>query len=262
MTPAHPGKVYFIGAGPGDPELLTLKGRRLIDAADLILYTGSLVNPKLFANVRKGVPVLDSSPLDLGEILEKMLPVLRDGGLVARVHTGDPTIYSAIAEQIARLRSEGIDWEIVPGVGSVGASAAVLGAELTIPEITQTLILTRVEGRTPVPERENLRTLAAHQATMAFFLSAGQVADLVSELTAGGYPPETPVGVVYRATWEDQTVVRGTLADIAQKMSAAGISKHAMILVGAALGDIGELGQHRSKLYDESFTHGYRRART
>lgn len=253
-------KVYIIGAGPGDPDLITVKGLRLLQEADVVLYTDSLVNEELIARAKPEAEVLLSAGMSLEEMVAIMVDRVRAGKMVARVHTGDPSMFGAIMEQAALLKREGIGIEVVPGVSSVFASAAAIGAELTIPELTQTVILTRVEGRTPMPEREQLRDLAKHHCTLALFLSATLTKKVVRELTEAGWAPQTPVAVVQRATWPDQIVVRTTLERLDEDMRVNGIRKHAMILAGWALDpNIHEQDAYRSKLYDATFTHGYRK---
>ncbi len=250
-TNRHP--VVFLGAGPGDPELLTLKGRRLLDDADLVVYAGSLVNPALLEGI--GAVCHDSAALDL----EAIMPLLADGyrrGLrTVRLHTGDPAVYGAIREQMQWLDARAIPYEVVPGVSSVFAAAAALRTELTVPEVTQTVILTRQAGRTPVPERESLVRLAAAQATMCIFLSVALIERVVADLLAGGYPVGTPIAVVERASWPDERIVRGSLADIAARVAASGIRKTAMIVVGPALSADSRIA---SRLYDAAFSHEYR----
>ncbi|WP_166245627.1 precorrin-4 C(11)-methyltransferase [Paenibacillus turpanensis] len=253
-------KVYIIGAGPGDPELITVKGLKLLKQAELVLYTDSLVNEELIAQAGEGAEVLQSSGMDLEEMVEVMAKAVNEGKNVARVHTGDPAVYGAILEQMVLLKQRGIPYEIVPGVSSVFASAAVLGAELTVPDLTQTVILTRAEGRTPVPEREKLRDLASHHCTVALFLSATLAKKVVREFLEAGWSEDTPVAVVQRATWPDQKIVRSTLKNLDDDLRSAGIRMHAMILAGWALDPtITERDEHRSKLYDKTFTHGYRK---
>ncbi|CAM3474638.1 MULTISPECIES: precorrin-4 C(11)-methyltransferase [Brevibacillus] len=254
-------KLYIVGAGPGDPDLITVKGLKLLQKADVILYTDSLVNEDLVAMGNPEAEVLQSSGMALEEMVELMLTHLRAGKTVVRLHTGDPSVYGAIMEQIALLKAEGVEVEIVPGVSSVFAAAAAVGAELTIPELTQTLILTRAEGRTPVPEREKLRALAEHHCTLALYLSATLTKKVVRELIEAGWREDTPVAVVQRASWPDQLIIRTTLEHLDEDMGKNGIRKHAMILAGWALDpDIHEKSeQYRSKLYDKTFTHGYRK---
>ncbi|SDJ81124.1 precorrin-4 C(11)-methyltransferase [Natronincola ferrireducens] len=250
------GKVYFIGAGPGDPELITLKGYKRIQEADVIIYAGSLVNPQVMGDRREHAEVYNSAGMTLPEVIEVMKRAVGEDKTVARVHTGDPSIYGAIREQMDALEELSIAYEVIPGVSSFVASAAQLKKEFTLPEVSQTVILTRMEGRTPVPSKESLAALAAHRASMAIFLSVQMMDKVVDELTKA-YPSSTPVAVVQRATWEDQKIVEGTLADITEKVRKAGIKKTAQILVGDFLGNEYAL----SKLYDEGFTHEYRRGK-
>lgn len=252
-------KVYIVGAGPGDPELITVKGSRILRSADLVLYADSLVSEALVQSAKTGAEVRQSSGLDLEQQVELMVQAVQAGKSVARVHTGDPSMYGAILEQMSLLKLCGVSYEIIPGVSSVFASAAALGAELTVPELTQTVILTRAEGRTPVPEREQLRRLAGHHCTVALFLSAALAGHVAGEFLAAGWSPDTPVAVVKRATWPDQQILRTTVQRLEGDLRAAGITMHAMILAGWAL-DPGLVDRdaHRSKLYDKAFTHGFR----
>lgn len=246
-------KVYFIGAGPGDPELMTLKGKSMVESADILIYAGSLVNPEVLKWRKETAEVHNSASMTLDDVIEVMLKGLSEDKKVVRVHTGDPSIYGAIREQIDRLKENDIESEVVPGVSSFVASAAALNMEFTLPDVTQTVILTRLEGRTPVPEKESLETLASHRASMAIFLSVQMIEQVVERL-AVHYPMTTPVAVVQRATWPDQKIVTGTLETIAEKVKGADIGKTAQILVGDFLGDEYSL----SKLYDKTFTHEYR----
>ncbi len=257
------GKVYFIGAGPGDLELLTVKGQRIIQGADLIIYTDSLVNPEIASLAKVGAQVEKSAGMVLEDMVALMITAAKEGKTVARVHTGDPSVFGAVLEQAVALRKAGVDYEIVPGVSSMFAAAAALGAELTVPELSQTVIVTRMEGRTPVPPGEKLRDLAAHQATIVLFLSITLLGNVVRELLAGGYSKDTPINVVYKATWPDQVIVSGTLEDIAEKVREARINSQSIIIVGKVLHPSVIEGDedHRSKLYDESFTHSYRKGR-
>lgn len=249
-------KVYFIGAGPGDPELITVKGKRLLERADVIIYAGSLVNSALLKGLKAAI--YDSASMTLDDVIRVVERAVSEGGNVARLHTGDPALYGAISEQIERLIKLGIDYEVVPGVSSGLAGAAVLGQELTIPEISQTVIFTRMAGKTPVPEAESISELARHRATMVIFLSVGMIETLRDELLKG-YPESTPVVVIQKATWPEQKIVRGTLHDIAVKIKEAGISKTALIYVGEALKASEEALGKTSLLYNETFTHEYRR---
>lgn len=248
--------VHFIGAGPGDPELITVKGKWLIEAADIIIYAGSLVNLQVLSGARPGAEVYNSATMTLPEVIEVMKRGEASGKQVVRVHTGDPSIYGAHREQMAELDRLGIAYDVVPGVSSFLAAAATLKKEYTLPGVSQTVILTRMEGRTPTRSQEKIEALAAHQATMIIFLSVGQIEELCERLKAG-YPEQTPVAVVYKASWEDERQVTGTLMDIAGKVQAAGITKTALVLVGKFLGEEFEL----SKLYDETFSHEYRQVK-
>lgn len=248
-------KVYIIGAGPGDPKLITVRGAELVEQCPVVLYTGSLVPQAVIARARPGARVLDSSAMTLEQIIDVFKEARAADQDVARVHTGDPSIFGSTAEQIRRLEELGIAYEIIPGVSSFTAAAAVLGKELTLPELSQTVIVTRAEGRTLMPEGEKLEDLARHRATLALFLSAGLIRDVVERLLPS-YGPECPVAVVQKATWPDQKVVRGTLADIGDKVRAERINATAMILVGEVLES---KDFANSRLYDPSFTHRFRR---
>lgn len=250
------GKVYFIGAGPGDPELITVKGQRLIAEADVIIYAGSLVNPEILKYGRKDAEVYNSATMNLDEVLDVEIRAVRAGKTVARIHTGDPAIYGAIQEQMDGLRAAGIeDFEVIPGVSSFLASAAALKQEYTLPNVSQTIIITRMEGRTPMPPKEKLVSLAQHQATMCIFLSVQAIDQVMKQLTDGGYAPDTPVAIVVRATWPDQKILRGTIATIADIIHEAGVTRQAMIIVGRVLDSEYDL----SKLYDSKFTTMFRK---
>ena len=247
-------KVYFIGAGPGDPELITIKGQRIVKEADVIIYAGSLVPREVIKCHKEGAEVHNSASMSLDEVIDVTVKAVKEGKKVARVHTGDPAIYGAHREQMDMLDEYGIEYEVIPGVSSFLASAAVIKKEFTLPEVSQTVICTRMEGRTPVPEREKLASLAKHRASMAIFLSVQMIGKVVEEL-ATSYPLTTPVAVVQRATWPDQKIVLGTLENIEEEVKKAGINKTAQILVGDFLGNEYE----KSKLYDKTFTHEYRK---
>ena len=254
------GKVIFIGAGPGDPELLTIKGYRAIENADIIIYAGSLVNPEVLNHRKKDADVYNSASLDLNQIIAIIKQGIAENKIIARVHTGDPSIYGAIGEQIRELKKESIEYEIIPGVSSVFATAAAIEAELTLPEISQTVIITRPEGRTPKPKEESLNSLSTHQATMCIFLGVGMIDKVVRELKEGyngkkGYDDNTPIAVVKKASWDDELIIKGTLSNISEKVKKANINKTAMIVVGDVLnpGDF-----NASKLYDPNFKHEYR----
>ncbi|MDR3074557.1 MAG: precorrin-4 C(11)-methyltransferase [Candidatus Methanoplasma sp.] len=247
--------IYFIGAGPGDPDLITVKGKKLIDEADVIIYAGSLVNPDVLKGAKPSAVIHNSAYMNLDEVIDVIKESTDKGLRVVRVHTGDPAIYGAIREQMDRLDELGIGFEVVPGVSSFLATAAVLKKEYTLPDVSQTVIITRMEGRTPMPPKEKLADLARHNSTMVIFLSIGFIEELCSTLIEGGYDPKTPVAVVYKATWPDQKVLRGDLTDIAEKVKDAKIEKTALTVVGGFLGD--EYGL--SKLYDKNFSTGYRK---
>ena len=248
-------KVWFIGAGPGDPELLTLKAARLIAGADLVLFAGSLVPAAAVAHAKAGARVVDSSPLTLEETHALLAECVRAGGDAARVHTGDPGLYGAVAEQAALLDRDGIAWEVVPGVTAAFAAAAAAGVGFTAPGVSQSLILTRAPGRTPVPEAESLRSLAAHGCALAVYLSAAQARAVQDELLAGGLPPDTPVVVGHRVGWPDGAVRRTTLEGLAE--AAQGLGRQTVFLVLPGLGKDAE----RSRLYAPDFAHGFRPAR-
>ena len=245
--------IRFIGAGPGDPELLTIKGKKYIDQADIIIYAGSLVNPEVLKDAKEGANIYNSATMTLEEVIAIMEEGEKKGLQVVRVHTGDPAIFGAHREQMDRLDELGIAYEVIPGVSSFLATAAVLKKEYTLPGVSQTVILTRMEGRTPMPEGEKLRDLAKHKATMIIFLSIGMIEKMATEL-ALEYGEDTPVAVVYKATWDDQKIVRGTLKTIAKQVKDEKIKKTALTVVGDFLGDDYDL----SCLYDKHFTHEFR----
>ncbi|MDI9644550.1 MAG: precorrin-4 C(11)-methyltransferase [Candidatus Verstraetearchaeota archaeon] len=249
-------KVVIIGAGPGDPELITIKGKKWLERADVVIYAGSLLNPEILKYAKPGAQLYDSASMDREEIFRLTAESARAGKLVARVHDGDPSFYGAIQEQVDLLEREGIECIRVPGVSCLQAGAAALNRELTLPNVSQTVIITRPEGRTPVPKPERLRSLAAHQATMVIFLGIQHLRSVVEELEKGGYPKTTPVAVVYKASWPEEKVIRGTLEDILGKVEEAGITKTALIFVGKVLDTS---AYDYSKLYDPSFTHGFRK---
>ena len=248
--------IHFVGAGPGAPDLITLRGARLLSEAGMVIYAGSLVNPELLGMTKPGCEIYNSASMTLDEVIEKLTSAHERGMDAVRLHTGDPSIYGAIREQIDRLVAAGIPYDITPGVSSFCAAAAAASAEYTLPSISQTLIITRMEGRTPVPPKEKLALLAAHQASMALFLSSGLMEQTCAALVEGGYPADTPATVVYKASWPEQKILRGTIATIAAQAEAEGIRNTALILVGRFLGNDYEL----SKLYDASFSHGFRQA--
>jgi precorrin-4/cobalt-precorrin-4 C11-methyltransferase len=247
--------VYFVGAGPGDPELITLKGCSLLKKADVVLYTGSLIPSEVLNYAGPGAVLHNSAEMVLEEIVDIMVTAAKAGQTVVRLHSGDPCIYGTLSEQMQELDRLGIAYEVIPGVSSAFAAAAVLKAELTVPEISQTVIFTRIEGQTKMPEREEVAQLASHHATLVIFLSTQYIDRVVSELCKE-YPPDTPVAVVQKASWPDQKVVRGTLVDIVQKVKEAKIVWTALIIMGEALRE--GIERPQSRLYDKSFSHGYR----
>lgn len=247
-------QVYFIGAGPGDPDLITVKGVKALQQAEIIIYAGSLVNKAVLDHGKADAQVYDSAGMTLEEVLTVIKNGVKEGKTVARVHTGDPCLYGATQEQMDALDEANIHYTVIPGVSSFLAAAASLKREYTLPDISQTVILTRMEGRTPVPEKEKLAELAKHRATLCLFLSVQMIDEVVEQLRQG-YGVDTPVAVVQKASWPEEVIVRGTLADIAAKVTQAGISRTALILVGEFL----QNDYARSKLYDPEFTHGYRR---
>jgi precorrin-4/cobalt-precorrin-4 C11-methyltransferase len=250
--------IHFVGAGPGDAELITVRGARLLREADVVVYAGSLVDRELVRTYAANADVYDSAGMTLEETTSLLAAAVAAGRKAVRLHTGDPAIYGAIQEQMAALDELGIGYRVIPGVTSACAAAASLKQELTLPEVSQTVIITRLAGRTPVPERENLAEIARLGATLVIYLSVGMIDRVVAELLAGAYTPATPAAVVARASWPDETVIEGTLADIAARVQAAGIEKQALILVGDVLAARREGLTAVSKLYDREFTHGCR----
>lgn len=248
--------VSFVGAGPGDKELITLKGYRLLAAADVVIYAGSLINLDLLDYCKPDAEKFNSAGMTLGEIVEQMVKAVKADKNVVRLQTGDFSIYGSIREQIEELKKRDIQYDCIPGVSSFLGAASSLGVEYTVPEVSQSVIITRMAGRTPVPDRESLQSFAAHQTSMVIFLSVQGMRKVVKELIAGGYPETTPATVIYKATWPDEQSVSGTLADIAGKVKDAGIRKTALIMVGEFLGE----QYHYSHLYDAHFTHEYRKA--
>lgn len=248
--------IYFIGAGPGAPDLITVRGMELLKRAGMVVYAGSLVNPALLRYAPEACEIHDSASMTLEEVIEK----LRDGAArhdtVVRLHTGDPSVFGAVREQMDVLDTLGLPYEAVPGVSSFCAAAAALKAEYTLPGVSQTVILTRMAGRTPVPEPENIASLAAHRATMVLFLSAGMLEKLSEQLISGGYPADTPAAIVYKASWPDEKMVVGTVGELERMGEQIGVKATALVLVGKFLGKEHDL----SKLYDASFTHGFREA--
>ena len=247
-------KVYFIGAGPGDPELITVKGKKIVEKADVIIYAGSLVNREIINCHKEGAEIYNSASLNLDEVMEVTVTAQKAGKLVARVHTGDPSIYGAIREQMDVLDEHGIEYEVIPGVSSFVAAAAAIKKEFTLPDVSQTVICTRLEGRTPVPETESLESLASHKCSMAIFLSVQMIDKVVKKLLKH-YDESTPIAIVQKASWKDQKIAMGTLGNIEEIVKKEKITKTAQILVGNFMGN----EYSKSKLYDKTFTHEYRK---
>lgn len=246
--------VNFVGAGSGAVDLITVRGQRLLEEADVIVYAGSLVNPGILDGRKESCEVHNSAYMTLEEVIEVMEAAHREGKQVVRLHTGDPSIYGAVREQMDELKKRGIPYEICPGVSSFCGAAAALKAEYTLPDVSQSVVITRMAGRTPVPERESIRSFAAHQATMVIFLSTGLLEELKRELLAGGYVPDTPAAIVYKATWPDEKVCRCTVETLADTAEKEEITKTALIAVGHFL----EGDYQRSELYNPEFTTEFR----
>lgn len=247
--------LYFVGAGPGAVDLITMRGHKLLTEADKVIYAGSLVNPELLNYCKEGCEKFNSAHMTLEEVIEEVKKSESENKMTVRLHTGDSSIYGAIREQIDILKRLNINFEVVPGVSSFCGAAASIGAEYTLPDVSQSVIITRMEGRTPVPERESICSFASHKATMVLFLSSGLTDKLSKELIAGGYEPETPVAVVYKATWPDEKIFKCTISTLPSVMKENNINKTALILVGYFLGDEYE----RSELYNPTFTHEFRK---
>ena len=250
-------QVYFVGAGPGAADLITVRGAGLIKEADVIIYAGSLVNPQLLDYANENAEIHNSAYLTLEEVLDLMKQAVSEGKTVCRLHTGDPSLYGAVREQMDALDELGISYSSCPGVSAAFGAAAALDIEYTLPGLSQSLIITRMEGRTAVPEKESIESWAAHGSTMAIYLSAGMLPELSARLVAGGYSKDTPAAIVYKATWPDEEAYCCTVADLAATAEEHGITKTALILVGDV---IAKSGYSRSKLYDRTFSTGFRRA--
>ncbi|MBQ3661027.1 MAG: precorrin-4 C(11)-methyltransferase [Firmicutes bacterium] len=248
--------IHFVGAGCGAPDLITVRGARLLSEADVVIYAGSLVNPKLLEYCKEGCEIHDSAYMTLEQVIDVMKKAESEGKTTVRLHTGDPSIYGAIREQFDALDPLGISYDVCPGVSAFSGAAASLKAEYTLPNVSQTVMITRMEGRTPVPDKEKIRSLAQHQTTMCLFLSTGLLEGLQTELIAGGFSPDTPAAIVYKASWPEEKIVRCRLSEIAKKATENNITKTALIVVGYFLGDTYD----RSKLYDPGFTTEFREA--
>ncbi len=249
--------IHFVGAGPGATDLITLRGAEHLRRAGMVIYAGSLVNPELLEMTPKGCEIFDSASMTLEEVIDKLTDAHKRGLDAVRLHTGDPSLFGAIREQMDRLKALGIDYDITPGVSSFCAAAAAAQVEYTLPGVSQTLIITRMEGRTPVPAGEKLRSLASHGASIVLFLSSGLLRESCAALVEGGYSKDTKATMVYKASWPEQKIIRATIDTLPDMAEAEGIKNTALILVGDFLGDDYEL----SKLYDKSFSHGFRAAK-
>ena len=248
--------IHFVGAGPGAADLITMRGARLLQETDVIIYAGSLVNPALLEYAKPGCRIFNSAEMTLEEVIEEMKDAESKGLDTVRLHTGDASLYGAIREQMDLLDELGIEYEDVPGVSSFSGAAAALNAEYTLPSVSQSVVITRMAGRTPVPEKESIRSFAAHDCTMVIFLSTGLLEEVSAELMEGGYAADAPAAIVYKATWPEEKVVHCTVSTLAQTAKENEITKTALILVGGFLGDKYE----RSKLYDPGFTTEFRQA--
>ena len=260
--------IYFVGAGSGAPDLITVRGAKLLGEADVIVYAGSLVNPALLDYAKEDCAIYDSAKMTLEEVIAVMAPAARAGKTVVRLHTGDPCVYGAHREQMDALDARGVDYEVVPGVSSFCGAAAALRQEYTLPGISQSVVITRLSGRTPMPAGEGMRTMAESGSTMVIFLSSGMLAELSAELLAAGRSSDEPAALVYKATWPEERVVRCTVGTLADAGAREGIDRTALVVVGRVLGARGGLAHdgaqaesyERSKLYDPSFATGYRKA--
>lgn len=248
--------VHFVGAGSGAADLITVRGQQLLSQADTIIYAGSLVNPALLEYAKTDCEIYNSASMTLEQVIEVMERAEAAGKMTVRLHTGDPSLYGAHREQMDWLDKKGISYDVVPGVSSFCGAAAALKAEYTLPDVSQTVIITRMAGRTPVPEKEEMSKLATHGATMVIFLSTGLLKELREQLLQGGYQEDTPAAIVYKATWPDEKVIRGTVGNLPQLAAEHQITKTALIVIGEFLGD----DYQRSKLYDPTFTHEFREA--
>jgi len=248
--------VHFVGAGSGAPDLITVRGKKLLEEADVIIYAGSLVNPALLDYAKPGCRIFDSARMTLDEVIEEMKKAESSGLMTVRLHTGDPCIYGAIKEQMDALAPLGIEYDVCPGVSSFCGAAAALKAEYTLPNVSQSVIITRMAGRTPVLEKESIRSFAAHRATMVVFLSTGLLKELSKELIAGGYTEDTPAAIVYKATWPDEKVFRCTVGTLAQTAADNNITKTALMVIGDCLASDYEL----SRLYAPDFSTEFRKA--
>ena len=251
--------IHFVGAGSGAPDLITVRGQRFLREADVVIYAGSLVNPELLKETKSGCEILNSAYMTLDEVIDAMEKAEEAGKMTVRLHTGDPSIYGAIREQMDRLDKKKIAYDVCPGVSSFCGAASSLNAELTLPGVSQSVIITRMAGRTDVPEKENFRSLAAHHATMAVFLSTGLLAQMEKELAEAGYEPDTPAAIIYKATWPDEKIIRCTVSTLARSAEENGIRKTAMIFIGDVFGTRDHNGYEESRLYAPDFSTEFRK---
>ena len=248
--------IHFVGAGSGAADLITLRGKKFLEEADVVIYAGSLVNPQLLEYTKQGCNIYNSAKMTLEEVLEVMTAAEEEGKTTVRLHTGDPCLYGAIREQMDVLNERGIAYDYCPGVSSFCGAASALNLEYTLPNVSQSVIITRMAGRTPVPEKESIESLAAHHATMVIFLSTGLLEELSKRLIEGGYEPDTPAAIVYKATWEDEKSFVCTVETLAQTAKENGITKTALMIIGDA---VAHNSYERSKLYDPGFTTEFRK---
>ena len=249
--------IYFVGAGSGASDLITVRGAKLLASADVVIYAGSLVNPELLTYTKEGCRIFNSAEMTLEEVIDVMKDAEAKGEKTVRLHTGDSSIYGAVREQFDELEKLGFDYEVCPGVSSFCGAAASLKAEYTLPNVSQTVIITRAEGRTPVPEKESIKSLAAHRATMVLFLSTGLTEKLEKDLLEGGYPEDTPVAIIYKATWPEEKIFRCKLKDLDKTVKEEGLTKTSLIIVGDCMGSDYE----RSRLYAPDFSTEFREAK-
>ena len=257
MDADHRSPITFCGAGPGDPELITVKGMRALQSADLVLFAGSLVPEAVLCWAPKDSTKVSSADMNLGQIVACMAEAYEAGQRVVRLHTGDPSLYGAIGEQMVELAEHGVPYQVIPGVTAAFAAAAAMGIEYTVPERTQTLILTRVAGRTPVPEAENLASLARHGASLVIYLSLALIEDVV-RILSDGYGPDAPCAIAWRVSHPEEKIVKTSVGQLAATVAAQGLHRLGVIMVGPALAGAGAFQTRRSKLYDKAFSHGYR----
>lgn len=250
--------VHFVGAGCGAVDLITVRGKSLIEKADVIIYAGSLINKELLDYAKFDCELHNSAKMTLEEVFDVIFKAEKENKTTVRLHSGDPSIYGAIKEQMVQLDTHDIKYDICPGVSALCGAAASLKAEYTLPDVSQTVIITRMQGNTPVPEKENIRSLASHNATMVLYLSTGLLDNLQTELMAGGYSPDTPAAIVYKATWDDEKILRCTISTLAETAKINNITKTALITVGGFLGDEFQ----RSMLYHPEFSTEFRKSST